>query len=1103
VAEQAALSFGGLLRRLRAEARLTQEELAEAASISARSVSDLERGINRTAHKDTAVLLADALGLTEPVRALFVAAARGRSPAGDVLAAREGRPPDAADYPAGTPRPYGERALAVRGATEGERKQVTVLLCDLVRSGDRVAEPEPEEAHVVADRFVRFALDEVRRYEGMINQVRQDGFTALFGAPIGHEDHARRAVLTALGIAAGAEAKVRIGINSGQVVVGAIADDLQVDYAPVGDTAVLAARLQAAAPPGAVLVSQRTARLVRGYFRVEEVAPVTIEGRTLYPVLVTGLDTPISPVAGADELSPFTGRDREMGELRRALEAVADGDGQVIGLVGDPGLGKSRLAFEFRLLAERHGTVIEGRCLSYGTSIPYLPLFELVRKACGITINDPPDVVAGKIELRVRALGLDVSLVRYLRHAFGGAAGDPGLAALDPQAVRDRTFEALRRLLLAEARQGPLVMLVEDLHWIDRTSEDFLAEFVDELPSVPIMLLVTYRSGYAPRWTGKSFTSQLSLRPLSLASSQEIVESILADQEAGARSAIAARGEGNPFFLEELARAVRGQAVDAALVAVPETIQQVLAARIDRLGADQKAAIQLAAVLGREFSLGLVSQVWDRNVPVAQRLQELKSLEFFRERHGTAERTFVFKHALTREVAYDGIPQRRRRHLHGRAGEALERSPASQRFEHVELLAYHYSHSADPTRAIPYLVVAGDRARDRYANEEAVAAYTRAVSLVEHTGSDQWPDTYGAICESLGTVQERRSRYDEAVEAYKKGLAVARGAFQRVHLHVLCARAETAAHRYPEGLAQCDLAEQALGPAAARPEPQWLSPWFDIQNMRMLVLYWLNDTEAFARLVDQVRPFAGAHGSAEQRADFFVNIIHLSLRRDRYVTDDQTIEFARDAYKAAHEAGPDVLWWMEFEVGFALLWHGDLDEATAMLQDSLHEAERRGEATIRSRATTYLMVAMRKRGDVDGVREAIPAVIERAREASLPEYEAMAIANRAWVAWRSGELETSAADARAALEEWERLPVRYPFDWMASWPLLAMALASQRVSEAEAYARRMLPPPQQPLQEPARTLVERAVHAWENGKPAETEELLRRAVQAAPDLGYL
>jgi len=1001
-----------------------------------------------------------------------------------------------------TPRHISEQILAVRGAVEGERKQVTVLFCDIVRSSDLAVRLGPEDFHQVVDRFFRVALAEVHRYEGTINQFLGDGFMALFGAPIAHEDHARRAVLAALGIVAQSEVQVRIGINSGLVVVGTIGDDLRVDYTAFGDTTVLAARLQAAAEPGAVLVSQRTAGALRGYFRLEEVPPVRVKERTVRPLRVMGPGSRTAPVAAGDVLSPFTGRDAELAELGRALEVAAGGEGQVVGLVGDPGLGKSRLALEFRQVAGSRAGVLEGRCLSYGAGIPYLPLFELVRQACGIRVGEEPDVAGSKIELKIKSLELDVSLAQYLRHAFGLKTSDPALAQLDPQAIRARTFGALRALLVAEAARRPLVMLVEDLHWIDQTSQDFLAEFADDLPSVPVLLLVTYRPGYSPPWIGKSFASQLALRPLSPAAGERIVASVLGGDVAGA-AAIAARGEGNPFFLEELARAVRDQAAGAADGSVPETVQQVLASRIDKLGPDQKAALQLAAVLGREFPLDLAEQVWDGQAPLQARLEELKGLEFLRERYGAAERTFVFKHALTREVAYDGMLRTRRRHLHGRAGAALEQSQASQRFEHYDLLAYHYSHSADPTRAIPYLVAAGDRARDRYANEEAIAEYSQAVSLIEQTGSDQWPDTYGATCENLGNVLERRSRYDEAIEAYSKGLAVARGAFQTAHLHVVCARAESGAHRYREALAQCDLAEQALGPAPDRPEPQWLSAWFDIQNARMGILYWLNDTETYARLIEQVRSFAEAHGSAEQRAGFFVNIMNLSLRKDRFLVPDQTLEFARDAYKAAQEAGPEVLWWIEFEVGFTLLWHGDLDEATAMLQNSLCEAERRGEATMKSRATTYLMVAMRKRGDVDGVREAIPSVIERAREASLPEYEAMAIANRAWVAWRSGEEEMAATDAEAALEKWEKLPARYIFDWMALWPLLAMALVAQRIEQAAEYARQMLSSLQQPLQEPARTLVDSAVHAWDNGQPAETEELLRRAVRAAGDLGYL
>ena len=278
-----------------------------------------------------------------------------------------GRAVTAASVPAGyTPRHIREQILAVRGAVEGERKQVSVLFCDIVASSALAAELGPEEFHLVIDRFFRAALAEVHRYEGTVNQFLGDGFMALFGAPIAHEDHARRAVLAALGIAGRAELPVRIGINSGLVVVGTIGDDLRVDYSAFGDTTVLAARLQAAAAPGGVLVSRQTAELVRGYFQLEQVAPVQVKERTVHPLRVMGLGARTARIDSREELTPFTGRDGELAELQRVLEAVTGGEGQVVGVAGDPGLGKSRLSWEFCRLAEPQAAVLEGRCLSYG-----------------------------------------------------------------------------------------------------------------------------------------------------------------------------------------------------------------------------------------------------------------------------------------------------------------------------------------------------------------------------------------------------------------------------------------------------------------------------------------------------------------------------------------------------------------------------------------------------------------------------------------------------------------------------------------------------------------------------------------------------------------
>jgi class 3 adenylate cyclase/tetratricopeptide (TPR) repeat protein len=638
-----------------------------------------------------------------------------------------GEAPAPASY---TPKHLSDEILALRGSIEGERKQVTVLFCDIVRSSALAAEAGPEGFHRIVDRFFSHALEDVHQYEGTVNQFLGDGFMALFGAPIAHEDHARRAALTALGVRERAEVDVRIGINSGTVVVGTIGDDLRVDYTAFGDTTVLAARLQAAARPGDVLVSAETADSIRGYFELEETEPVEVKERTVHALRITGRGPRTSPIDDGDQqLSPFSGRAAELESLRQAFRATADGEGQVVGLSGDPGLGKSRLAYELRRVTKEDARAFEGRCLPFGSAVPYLPILDLVRDACAIVAGDDREAVAVKIGDRLETLEIDADHGRYLHHALDVTSGDEQLATLDPATTRRKTFNALRTLLIAEAR-GPLLVLVEDMHWIDKTSEEFLTELVDELPSVPLLLLTTYRPGYNPPWIGKSYVTQVALRPLSRGASERLVGWILGDDN-DAADEIVARGEGNPFFLEELAQAARQQVAGGAGGAVPGTVQDVLAARIDRLDASEKSAVQVAAVLGREFSLDLIETVWDGDAPIRAVLDELKRREFLQERHGDMERTFIFKHALTRDVAYDSLLEERRQELHACAGAALERAYEGRLHEKYELLAFHYSRSADRVRAADYLEHANRKAAARHAMEEALGYFYEALAILE------------------------------------------------------------------------------------------------------------------------------------------------------------------------------------------------------------------------------------------------------------------------------------------------------------------------------------------------------------------------------------
>lgn len=609
----------------------------------------------------------------------------------------------------------------------GERKQVTVLFCDIVNSSALAAELGPEAFHELVDRFFTIALEEVHRFEGTVNQFLGDGFMALFGAPIAHEDHARRGILAALAVADHSPVDVRIGMHSGAVVVGAIGDDLRMDYSAFGDTTILAARLEAAGRAREVFVSQGTAELVRGYFEFETTPPVDVKGRTVEPLRVVGVGPRTSPIADTGApLSAFAGRDRELDALRAALTAVTDGEGgQVVGLVGDPGIGKSRLAYEFRRVAEEHATVLEGRCLSYGSAIPYQPILDLVRNSSGLAPRDEPVLIEQKLHMTLAALGLDPDHGRYLLHALGIAP--ERLASLDAPAIKGRTLEALRSLLLAEAARRPLVVLVEDVHWIDRTSEEVLNELVSEVPSTAILLVATYRPGYAPPWIDKSFATQIALRPVPTEASEAIVSGILGERVDAQSTAIVDRGQGNPFFLEELARAA-SQQLDTS---VPQTVQDVLAARIDRLGATQKSAIQLAAVLGREFPLDLIDEAWDGEESVLPELEELKRLEFLRERRTPDERRFRFKHALTRDVAYDTLLEARRRELHGRAAVVIERIYADRLYEQYELLAYHYGRSSDLEHAAEYLELANAKARAQQAAEEAVRYFYETLAVFE------------------------------------------------------------------------------------------------------------------------------------------------------------------------------------------------------------------------------------------------------------------------------------------------------------------------------------------------------------------------------------
>jgi predicted ATPase len=492
-------------------------------------------------------------------------------------------------------------------------------------------------------------------------------------------------------------------------------------------------RLQALAAPGTILVSDTTLRLLRGVIRSEAAGLVRVPGHVdpLMAYTVLGMET----LEATRVRSPFVGRQRELLALDDLLTRALEGQGQVVGIVGEPGMGKSRLLAEFQeRLQHRAVTVLEGYCQAYTQFVPYAPVSSLLCSACGLGATAAPDVVARMLTQTLQAVGLSVEdSLPYLLQLLVGQTTVAPLAQLTPEAIKERTFATLCQFHLRSSQQRPLLLVVENLHWIDPTSEAYLAALVDQLAGASLLLLTTYRPGYRPPWMDKSYATQLTLPRLTQEESVAVVRAILpaAPHSDALVAQIVARAEGNPLFLEELAHAMREQDTLATGSPVPETIQAVLAARIEQLPEVPRRVLRTAAVLGREVPFDPLSAVWEEAGDLAPHLHELMRLELLYARPGMAEPVYVFKHVLTQEVAYEGLLLAQRQVLHAAVGQALEARHAGRLDEVVDLLAYHYARTDNAARAVEYLTQVAARAARGHAYAEALAALQEAMPHAE------------------------------------------------------------------------------------------------------------------------------------------------------------------------------------------------------------------------------------------------------------------------------------------------------------------------------------------------------------------------------------
>jgi class 3 adenylate cyclase/tetratricopeptide (TPR) repeat protein len=661
-----------------------------------------------------------------------------------------------------TPKHLADKILTSRSAIEGERKLVTVMFADVAGFTAMSEKLDPEEVHRIMDGCCRILVDEIHRVEGTVGEFRGDGVMALFGAPIAHEDHAQRACHAALAIQRameeygdrikrihGMKFKMRIGLNSGMVVVGSIGDDLRMDYTAMGDTTNLAARMETSAQPGSVLVSGNIYRQTKEFFEFQSLGEIEIKGKgepiEAYQLLrPTQVQTRIA-ASTAKGLTRFMGRSREMETLTEAFEKVRTGEGQVVGLAGEAGVGKSRLLLEFRhLLPKNEYIYFEGQCLHYGGAMPYLPILDVLRSFFGVKEGELEHIVRQKLKERI--LGLDENLrpiIAPIQELLSLKVDDEAYLRLEPKQKREKTFESLRDLLIRSSQDHPLILTIEDLHWIDKTSEEFLSYMIGWLPRTRILLLLLYRPEYTHQWGSKSYYQGIGVGHLNIATSAELVGAILdGDVVPELRDLILTRAAGNPLFMEELTYNLLDNGSiqkkedrfiliqDVSRLQVPDTIQGIIAARMDRLEESLKRIMQVAAVIGREFAFRVLETILEMKEGLKSGLVNLQGLEFIYEKSLFPDLEYIFRHALVQEVAYNSLLTTRRKEIHEKIGQAIESLYAQRLEEFYKMLAYHYSKSGNLPKAYQYLKQAAGKAVRNDALLESLRLYKEAMEVL-------------------------------------------------------------------------------------------------------------------------------------------------------------------------------------------------------------------------------------------------------------------------------------------------------------------------------------------------------------------------------------
>ena len=665
------------------------------------------------------------------------------------------------------PKGLTEKILSQRNRIEGERKQVTVMFCDMegfTRLSEKLGS---EDVYTIMDKVYEILIHKVHDYEGTVNEMTGDGIMALFGAPITLEDAPQRAIRSSLAIHREiakfndklrhdkkniAPIRMRIGIHTGSAVVGTLGNDLRVEFKAVGDTVNIASSIEHLAEPGATYITEDTFKLTEGFFRFEALGERQIKGKdapvAIYRAIAPSTRRTRFDVSAERGLTPFVGRERELELLLEGFERAKAGRGQAFSIVSEAGVGKSRLLYEFRkAIINEDATFLEGKCLSYSKNIAYHPVIDILKSNFDIRETDGDSEITEKIKKGLTVLGTDeASTLPYLLELL--SVKDSGLdkILMSPEARRDRIIDAVNRAALMGSQIRPLVMAFEDLHWIDKSSEDSLKYLLDRITGARIFLIFTYRPEFVHTWGGRSYLSQVTLNRLSNHESLALLKHFLGTEEVerDLEELILEKTEGIPFFIEEFTRSLRDLKViqkknhtyclakTSQDVTIPSTIQDVIMARVDSLPENAKEVLQTGSVVEREFSYALIKRVTGLSEhELLKHLSVLKDTELLFERGIFPQSSYIFKHALTQEVVYKSILTPKKRKLHEKIGNVIEDLNKESIAEYFGVLAEHFIKGANYEKGAEYSKLAGKKAGKDASINEAIAYYEKGVSSLE------------------------------------------------------------------------------------------------------------------------------------------------------------------------------------------------------------------------------------------------------------------------------------------------------------------------------------------------------------------------------------